>query len=153
MALVGVPSPTESDGAMPQRAQALDQANGHRGLALTQRCGRDRGDVHVLADGVGSDATQRVEMHLGFGVAIGDELLLLETDLRGDLIDRLQSCAAGDGEIAGHGRGWAQAPLPGVEDRVFLPSSTREGLAGAVTATDPVLRDRRSRYREGRRRE
>ena len=89
---------------MVQRSQTLDQAHGRRGLALTQRGRRYRGDNDVFAHGVGGDPAQGIEMDFRLRGAVRNDLFLFEAEVPRHVADRVEFGGAGDLEVARHVR-------------------------------------------------
>jgi hypothetical protein len=81
----------------PRLPQGLPEADGHGGLAVARRRGRDRGDDHELAVGPRPPRGERVQPHLGLGVAVGDPLALGEPEVGGDGGDGARDARVGRG--------------------------------------------------------
>ncbi len=69
--------------------EAVAQAHRRRGLAFAGRRRVDGGDQDELAVRLALQRVDVVEMHLGLGVAIGDQVLLGNPEAFADLHDRL----------------------------------------------------------------
>jgi len=76
--------------ALAELSQALDQAERRGGLALAQRGRGDGRDVDVLSGGgILQPSQDLLVVHLGQPVSVGDELVVSQTQLAGELLNRL----------------------------------------------------------------
>jgi hypothetical protein len=98
-------------GLLANAIETVTQTNRCCGLAFARRRWIDRRHQNELAVLLGRKAADIIEMHLRFGVAIGDEVLLRNPQGLSNLHDRLHFCFAGDLNVALY-RGHGQVILP-----------------------------------------
>ena len=92
-------------GLLADAIEAVAQANGRRRLALAGGRRIDRRDQDELPSFLEFEACEIVETHLGFGMAVGDQVLLRNAQLLADLHDRLHFGFARDLDVAFDGHG------------------------------------------------
>ncbi len=73
-------------------AEALHEADGGRGLALSEGRGGDGGHIHIFAVRLIAEAFEHgAVIHLSHDVTVGKQLLVEEAEIAPELIDRLHT--------------------------------------------------------------